>query len=660
MPARGNDIVVGAFDDGKPIVLADKHRLEHMVILGQTGTGKSRYGQGIVRQDIRCWPRSRCGMVVIDPHGEMFDGIMAWIAANKLTSLPIVPIDFRRDDQIVSYNPLRQRRAAPSVIIDNLVQAISYVFGQAGTDETPLLERWATNTLFRLYNEQKTLAEAAHLFTPEGLVQLDEIEDPMIRRDWLWARRNVKDFEIVTSSSINRFRRFVLNPTLRAIFGQSDVSLDLGRALDEGQIILVSLARNGGHLSRENADLFATLLLADLQVAADERGKGEHVKPFYVFVDEFWRFLTPTMADNLAEARGFGIAMTMATQHPRQILNSGRFGPRIYDEVMENARSKVVFRLRTRANLEPIAETLFMDTFDPEQVKYQHHSIKVVGQQVGYLPSFGQGLTNTRGGGEQTSRTLGKSHASGTNWGHSMRRSRSSTRSHVETSGDTYSDGDQWADSESQNWQNFAAFGNPDSVGRSQSGGGSAGHASMSTSADGYTESESEDEADSYGGSEVDTASEADTRGQDRNWTHGISQNVMISPVLFSVFSDELDQPMFRSIDEQIFIAMAKIARLKNREAYVLVGDMEVPVRIRTPDVNPPDISRACTEACTGWYQQESGLALPLADALERVAERDRAFYVVTVVSPADEIDRPRRRIVAIRVGHKNQPEIGA
>jgi hypothetical protein len=87
---------------------------------------------------------------------------------------------------------------------------------------------------------------------------------------------------------------------------------------------------------------------------------------------------------------------------------------------------------------------------------------------------------------------------------------------------------------------------------------------------------------------------------------------------------------------------------------------MEVPIRIRTADVNPPDISRACTELCTGWYQRESGLALPLSDALERVAERDREFYVVTVVSPTDEIDRPRRRIIAIRVGHKNQPEIGA
>jgi hypothetical protein len=654
MSARGNNLVVGESAAGKPIILSHDHRLEHLVILGQTGTGKSRYGQGLIRQDIRCWPQSRCGMVVVDPHGEMFDGVMSWIAANKLMNLPIVPIDFRRDDQVVSYNVLRQRPAEPSVIIDNFVKAMAYVWGQSGTDETPLFERWATNMLHRLYHEKKTLADAAHLFTAEGLVETSEIEDPMIRQDWLWARRNRKDFEIATSSSINRFRRFLLNPPLRAIFGQSDVSLDLGRALDEGQIILVSLARNGGRLSRENADLFATLLLSDLQVAADERGKGEHVKPFYVFIDEFWRFLTPTMAENLAESRGFGIGMPLATQHPRQILNSGRYGQRIYDEVMENARSKVVFRLRTRANLEPIAETLFMDTFDPEQVKYQHHSIKVIGQEVSYLPSFGMAITNSLGGGRQTSRTVGQSHASGSNWNHADSRSSSTSKSHGETAGAADSDSEQWSNSRSQHWNDSDDFGDPDGVGRSRTLGGNSSHSDSSSTTDGFSDSESEGESDSYGGSEADTTSQAETNGENTNWTGGISQNFMMSPMLFSVFSDEADQPLFRTIDEQIFIAMAKIARLKNREAYVLVGDMEAPVRIRTADVNQPEISRACTEQCTGWYQRESGLALPLTAALERVAERDRDFYVVTIVSPADEVDWPRRRIIATAASREN------
>src|SRR5580700_7508049 len=112
MAAPGNHLLLGWPKSGKPIVLTDKDRLEHTIIFGQTGTGKSRYVQGLGRCDIRQSSKTGCGLLLIDPHGEMFDGIMGWIAANRLTNLPIIPIDFRRADQIISYNPLRQRPAA--------------------------------------------------------------------------------------------------------------------------------------------------------------------------------------------------------------------------------------------------------------------------------------------------------------------------------------------------------------------------------------------------------------------------------------------------------------------------------------------------------------------------------------------------------------------
>src|SRR5207244_8443366 len=101
-------------------------------------------------------------------------------------------------------------------------------------------------------------------------------------------------------------RRFLRTQTMRNMFGLPNVSLDVRLALDEGAIILVSLATERARVSKENAELFATLLLSDLWTAAQERGKRDGVKPFYVYLDEFQRFVTPTIADNLDEARGFG------------------------------------------------------------------------------------------------------------------------------------------------------------------------------------------------------------------------------------------------------------------------------------------------------------------------------------------------------------------
>jgi len=48
------------------------------------------------------------------------------------------------------------------------------------------------------------------------------------------------------------------------------------------------------------------MLLSDLWTAAKERGKGtdaHRVKPFYVYIDEFQKFVTPTIAKNLDQAR---------------------------------------------------------------------------------------------------------------------------------------------------------------------------------------------------------------------------------------------------------------------------------------------------------------------------------------------------------------------
>jgi hypothetical protein len=73
--------------------------------------------------------------------------------------------------------------------------------------------------------------------------------------------------------------------------------------------------------------------------------------PFYLYIDEFQRFVTPTIAENLDEARGFGFGLhlTLAHQYPSQLIEASRdYGQRLYESVMENARSKVVFSLSLR------------------------------------------------------------------------------------------------------------------------------------------------------------------------------------------------------------------------------------------------------------------------------------------------------------------------
>ena len=399
----GNDLDLGLLAGSKTrLRLSRTERDKHLYVCGGTGTGKSKFLEHLIRQDIVAWKKSKCGLLVLDPHGNLYDNLMRWLAWNRIDR-PIVPIDLRQDDWVVSYNLLRQRSSDPAVLVDNITDAMAYVWGQGGTDQTPLFARWAGNVLRTLYEKKMTLVECEHLIDRVSkqmryMITAD-MKDKPSRQDWQYANTlNPRDFESQLGSTVNRLQRFIRNQSMRSMFGLQKVSLDLGAALEEGQIIIVSLATERGKVSKENAELFATLLLSDLWTAAQERGKRDGIKPFYVYLDEFQRFVTPTIAENLDEARGYGLHLTMAHQFPNQLLDRGENGKRVYNSIMENASSKVVFRLSHEENLKVMAQWLFMGAMNPEEVKHELYSTKVMAYREEMRTSYTK--ATSLGGGE--------------------------------------------------------------------------------------------------------------------------------------------------------------------------------------------------------------------------------------------------------------------
>ena len=368
------------------IELNPTQRAEHLYVAGATNVGKSRFLESLIRQDITRWPESRSGMLLLDPHGSLYDGIMRWLASeNFLVDRPIIPIDLRDDDWVVGYNPLRQQPDVdPSVVVRELVTSMAYVWGKANTNDTPRLEKWTSATLHALYERKLTLAEAGHILFPAVARQRElltkNLENPTAAGVWRQVR-SAEKLEEAAESTVNRFQRFLSTKAMRTMFGQAG-GLDLKAALKDGQIILVSLAtRHSRHA--EDAKLFGTLLLADLwNTASRERMKRADPTPFYVYLDEFQKFVTPTIADNLDEARGFGLHFTMANQYPKQVVHEGgeAFGRHLYDSLFQNTGNKVAFRLLHPAeDVEAFAQWLFRGVFDPNQVKLRLTSPTVVG-----------------------------------------------------------------------------------------------------------------------------------------------------------------------------------------------------------------------------------------------------------------------------------------
>jgi hypothetical protein len=558
--ARGNPLKLGMVDGKRSYLeMTPEMRSTHLYVCGSTGTGKSKMLEYLVRQDIKNWYDSQCGALIIDPHGTLYNSIINWIAWNEplLKDVPIVPIDLRQRDWTISYNVMRPRTVAdPAVVISNFVQAMAHVWGADGTQNTPLFARIGKEVLWPLYEKRMTLLEAEYLVSPSNKNIRCELTEGLSMNSvsQSWEYRNglsPRDFDIQCSSTINRFYTFLQAEKLRLMFGQNGASLDLGKALEEGQIIIANVSTEGGRASEEDASLFATLLLSDLWTAAKERGKGTdecEVKPFYVYIDEFQSFVTPTIAKNLDQARGFGLHLTLVNQFPGQILHSGANGQQVYDSVMANARSKMIFSVEGEADLKSLAQSLFMGVLNPDEIKLALYSTKV----MDYV--------------EET-RTI---RSTGENWSEGEGLFTGQT--------DTEGIGGAIYDEENQDPRSWNQTG-------------------------------------------------ASSNGTSRTSMRGGSQNETTVPFLKPVFGKELSSVQYRSLDEQLFRAMATLFDQQQRHGVVRLVGTTKPVKMVTPIVEQKPTPKELVESFLSNVYEKLPFALKSVEAAKQIEERKQRIF---------------------------------
>src|SRR2546425_483440 len=65
----GNDLNLGFLAGRKAtLTLPRSLRDKHLYVCGATGAGKSKFLENLIRQDIKGWRKSRCPVIVLDPH----------------------------------------------------------------------------------------------------------------------------------------------------------------------------------------------------------------------------------------------------------------------------------------------------------------------------------------------------------------------------------------------------------------------------------------------------------------------------------------------------------------------------------------------------------------------------------------------------------------
>ena len=311
--------------------------LEHTIILGPTGVGKSTAMLNLIMADINAGR----GVLVIDPKTDLVNDVLACIPEKR--DKDVVIIDPSAPCP-VGFNPFAFKDYGnPNLIADAILAVFKGVFEANWGIRSQDVFTAALLTLAQ--SEGASLLWLPTLLTNEDFRQsvTAKIKDKIGLEPYWASFETMKDTQRQTEIApvMNKIRQFMLRPGLRNVLGQSKPKFMLTDLFTKNKIVLVPL--NKGIIGAESARLLGSLIVGLTWTLALSRASlpKEQRRMVSIFIDELQDYLSlPTdLADALAQARGLGVALTVAHQY------RGQLPPEIRSGIDANARNKIIFGL---------------------------------------------------------------------------------------------------------------------------------------------------------------------------------------------------------------------------------------------------------------------------------------------------------------------------
>lgn len=327
--------------------IEEKDRATHFYVVGATGTGKTKFLEYLVKQDIE----KRNGFGVIDPHGDLIEDIKDLLLSyyspdDSEIKERIVLIDPTDQKYTVTFNPLEKLQ---NVSIPEQANGLVSSFKKIWSDSWGVrMEDLMRNSLISLGEAELTLTELPFFLTKRAFRKtvMEKVSHSIAKNyfqrfDTMTDRGQISWIEPV----MNKINAFFSDDRIRQMFSSNRSSFNLREIMDQSKILLIKLDK--GKLS-DAADLLGSLLMAKIQMAAFSRSDIPKKKrvPFYLYIDEFQNFASESFAVVLSEARKYGLSLIMAHQTLAQIPTELR------SLILGNAGIQVCFRLnRQDSNL---------------------------------------------------------------------------------------------------------------------------------------------------------------------------------------------------------------------------------------------------------------------------------------------------------------------
>lgn len=324
-----------------PFGVRPDDRRRHIYIIGKTGMGKSTLLENMLYSDIRAGR----GIGLVDPHGDLVEAVLRFVPKER--SNDVVLFDPSDRDFPISFNILECKSADQRPLIcSGLMSVFTKLWPEAFSGR---MEHILRNTLLALLeNEGQSMLGILRMFGDDAyrVKIVSHVTDPVVKAFWETEYTGWSDkYRTEAVAAIqNKIGQLLTTPLIRNIVGQVKSSLDIRHAMDTGKIVLVNLSK--GKIGEDTSAFIGSMLVTKFQIDAMSRADipEKERRDFYLYVDEFQNFATPSFATILSEARKYRLALTMANQYVAQLI-IGDKNTQLRDAVFGNVGTLVSFQV---------------------------------------------------------------------------------------------------------------------------------------------------------------------------------------------------------------------------------------------------------------------------------------------------------------------------
>jgi energy-coupling factor transporter ATP-binding protein EcfA2 len=345
--------------------------LIHMLIVGPTGTGKSKMVEALIRHLTKRKPRPT--VILLDPGGSTAQAVENWALKKELFSRLAI-LDPAEENFYLTYNPMRRASKMKLELQARYVQEAILIALEIDQKDSvyyqPMLERVLYSLSHVLMETGYGLKEAGYLLTNEpnakAMAIIDRAKTEAVKDFWLDLQKaKARDRQQILALVQARLLPFLTSELIQRMAAFPERGLDFSNFIESGKLFLVNLEA-GSSLSRQDSKLLANLLISSIVRACFSRpaNTGREV---YLFIEECGEGLIGTeIGLMLRRARKQNLKVILLNQDISSLIARNK---EVFYQIWSNTNFKVAFGDLPFEDLKILAYEFYGEEFNLKDLK---------------------------------------------------------------------------------------------------------------------------------------------------------------------------------------------------------------------------------------------------------------------------------------------------